>query len=309
MKKIIIAILTLCNFSIVGFAQECDIALQTIITPPANGINLPQANSYLTNKLRGLTSQSSTLSALDNEQFAIAASYDVLDKQIIAGSPTKIAYNLSLSLFIVDIINQKIFNSFNTELKGIGDNETKAMVNCFKVLNVNNNNIKSFVQEGKTKIIDYYNSNYQNIIKNAQTLASMKNYDEAIYKLSMIPECCNGYEVVMSELKQIYQQFVNQHCAENLAQARSAWYSSPNSDGASVASVYLSEIYPDASCYSDALALYSEIKKKLGEDWKFVMQQYKDSIELERLQINAMRDIEIAYANSRPKETVNIFWK
>ena len=112
----------------------------------------------------------------------------------------------------------------------------------------------------------------------------------------------------MVEMKKIYQQFINQHCAENIAQARAAWYSSPNIDGASVASVFLSEIYPDASCYSDALALYKEIKKKMGEDWKFVMQQYKDSIDLERQRINAMREIGIAYANSQPKEITNIFW-
>ena len=57
------------------------------------------------------------------------------------------------------------------------------------------------------------------------------------------------------------------------------------------------------------LLLKKEIKKKLGEDWKFTMKQYQDMIALEQQRINVMRDIAIAYANSRPKENLNIFWK
>ena len=308
MKKILCFIITIAGSWLTAQAQDCDIALRAIISPSINGVETPQADNYLSNKLRHLTCQSIQLSSLNNDQFAIAANYDVVDKQIIAGTPTKIVYTLSLNLFIVDVKNSKIFNSFNIELKGVGDNETKALINCYRNINSANRDIMSFVRIGKSKIIDYYNQNYQNIINSARKLAALNNFDEAIYFLSSVPECCVGYHSVMAEMKNIYQQFIDQHCSENIAQARAAWYSSPNVDGASVASVFLSEIYPDAKCYSDALALYKEIKKKMGEDWKFAMQQYRDSIDLERRRINAMREIGIAYANSQPKEITNIFW-
>ena len=309
MKKAIFILILLCVRYHTLSAQDCDIALTAIVTPTASGIHTPQADSYLTNKLRNLVCQSTKLSSMSNEQFAIAATYDVTSKEIISGAPTKIIYNISLNLYIVDLRNSKIYSSHNIELKGIGDNETKALTSCYKAIDINNAKIKSFVKTGKSKIIDYYNKNYKYIINSAKKLASLKNYDEAIYQLSSIPECCIGSVEVRQVLIEVYQQFVNQHCAENLAQAKAAWYSSPNSDGASVASVFLSEIYPDAACYSEAMALYKEIKKKLGEDWKFTMKQYQDMIALEQQRINVMRDIAIAYANSRPKENVNIFWK
>ena len=108
----------------------------------------------------------------------------------------------------------------------------------------------------------------------------------------------------------VYQQFVNQHCNENLAQARAAWIAAPNSEGAATASIYLSEIYPDAACYGNAMELANEIKKQMGEEWKFMMRQWADNISLERQRINALRDISIAYANSQPKtEITNVFWK
>ena len=292
-----------------GWAQNCDIQLVPIITPSADGNYSPQVSSYLTNRLRVLTSQTTGISGWVSNQFAIAASYDVLDKQIIAGAPRKIVYELSLSLFIVNINDEKIYASYTTNLRGVGDNETKALLSAFKVLSVDNKEIESFVKKGKQKVLDYFDSNYNNIIKSARTLSAMKNYDAAISKLMAVPECCIGYELVLNELKQTYQAFVNQHCSENLAQAKMAWLASPNVDGATVAGVYLSEIYPDANCYGEAMELYKEIQKKIGEQWNFVMRQWDDKIKLEQQHLQAMRDIAIAYAQSQPKEIIKIFWK
>lgn len=290
-------------------AQDCDISLRPVVTPSAAGNAFPQVMSYLTNRLRTLTSKANAVGGLENSQFAIAAGYDIINKQIVAGTPTKIIYDINIYLNIVDLKGEKVYSTYSNELKGIGDNETKALINTFQKVSNSNREISAFIQQGKQRIIDYYDTNYLNIIKEAQALAAMKNFDAAIYSLMMVPQCCKGYDAAVKELKTVYQQFVNQHCNENLAQARAAWMAAPNSEGAATASVYLSEIYPDAACYGDALELVKEIKKQMGEEWKFMMRQYADNISLERQRISAMREISIAYANSKPKtEITNIFW-
>lgn len=290
-------------------AQDCDISLRPVVTPSADGNAFPQVMSYLTNRLRTLTSKANAVGGLENSQFAIAAGYDIINKQIVAGTPTKIIYDINIYLNIVDLKGEKVYSTYSNELKGIGDNETKALINTFQKVSNSSREISAFIQQGKQRIIDYYDTNYLNIIKEAQALAAMKNFDAAIYSLMMVPQCCKGYDAAVKELKTVYQQFVNQHCNENLAQARAAWMAAPNSEGAATASVYLSEIYPDAACYGDALELVKEIKKQMGEEWKFMMRQYADNISLERQRISAMREISIAYANSKPKtEITNIFW-
>lgn len=290
-------------------AQDCDISLRPVVTPSADGNAFPQVMSYLTNRLRTLTSKANAVGGLENSQFAIAAGYDIINKQIVAGTPTKIIYDINIYLNIVDLKGEKVYSTYSNELKGIGDNETKALINTFQKVSNSSRKISAFIQQGKQRIIDYYDTNYLNIIKEAQALAAMKNFDSAIYSLMMVPQCCKGYDAAVKELKTVYQQFVNQHCNENLAQARAAWMAAPNSEGAATASVYLSEIYPDAACYGDALELVKEIKKQMGEEWKFMMRQYADNISLERQRISAMREISIAYANSKPKtEITNIFW-
>lgn len=309
MKKFLFSYMLSC-MSIFAYAQDCDIPLRPLITQSADGSSYPQVVSYLTNRLRILTSRANSSGAMENSQFALAFCYDVIDKQIVGGAPNKIIYNVSVTMHVVDLKAQKVYASFSSEMKGIGDNETKALINTFQKVNISNSEIKNFLQQGKQKIMDYYDNNYQNIIKGAQAQAAMKNFDAAIHSLMMVPECCKGYEAINKELMNVYQQFVNQHCNENLAQARAAWMAAPNSEGAATASVYLSEIYPDAACYADAMELAGEIKRQMGREWKFMMRQWADNVSLERQRINAMREVSIAYANSQPKtEVTNIFWK
>lgn len=308
MRRILLTLILGLN-GLFAFSQNCNIALQPIVVPSADGSYYPQVESYLTNRLRNLVLGAGEYSSLSDGQFAIVLSYNTLDKQIVGGTPAKIVYNMNVSLLIVDLKGQTIYSSYNVDLKGIGNNETKALINCFRGLNNGNEGIERFVQEGKRRVIDYYDKNFGQIISKAKVDANMKNFDAAIYTLLSIPECSKGYSAALEMLPVVYRQFVNQHCNENLAQARAAWYASPNSDGASIAGVYLSEIYPDASCYGDAVQLFKEIRKQMGEEWKFVMKQYNDAIALERQQMNMMRDIAMAYAQNQPKETFNIFWK
>ena len=308
MRRILLTLILGLN-GLFSFSQNCNIALQPIVVPSADGSYYPQVESYLTNRLRNLVLGAGEYSSLSDGQFAIVLSYNTLDKQIVGGTPAKIVYNMNVSLLIVDLKGQTIYSSYNVDLKGIGNNETKALINCFRGLNNGNEGIERFVQEGKRRVIDYYDKNFGQIISKAKVDANMKNFDAAIYTLLSIPECSKGYSAALEMLPVVYSQFVNHHCNENLAQARAAWYASPNSDGASIAGVYLSEIYPDASCYGDAVQLFKEIRKQMGEEWKFVMKQYNDAISLERQQMNMMRDIAMAYAQNQPKETFNIFWK
>lgn len=308
MKRILFALILSVNV-LFTFSQECNISLQPIVVPSSDGSYYPQIESYLTNRLQNITLEAGGTSSLSSEQFGIALSYNTLDKQVIGGVPAKIVYNINASLFIVDLKGQTVYSSCSLELKGIGNNETKALINCFKGLNVGNEDVKRMIQDGKKQIINYYDNNFTKIIAKAKTDAGMKNYDAAIYSLLSIPECSKGYGPALEMLPIVYRQFVNQHCNENLAQARAAWYASPNSDGASVAGVYLSEIYPDASCYQDAMQLFKEIRKQMGEEWKFVMKQYNDAMALEHQRMNMMWEIALAYAKNQPKETTNIFWK
>lgn len=110
-------------------AKDCDISLRPLITQSSDGSYYPQVVNYLTNRLRVLTAKANGIGELENSQFALAFDYDVIDKQIVSGVPTKIVYKVNVSMHIVDLKAQKVYATYSKEMKGIGNNETNALVN------------------------------------------------------------------------------------------------------------------------------------------------------------------------------------
>ncbi len=298
MVKRIISVIVLSVLFQFMSAQDCDIPLTPVVICHSSGDTSSEVTQYISNRLHTLVSNSGNLSALGESQFALVLDYSIVDKQIVDGAPTKVLYEISSNLQIIDSKSKNSFCSFSQTFKGIGNNEQKALLNAFQKINSNNEQIKEFVKSGKIKIVDYYNKNYKQIIKEAQTLSAIRKYDNALYILMMVPKCCQGYEEAQTVMIDVFQKFVNQHCNENLAQAKAAWISSPDKDGAITASVFLSEIYPDAACYEEAMELANEIKKRMGEEWKFTMKQWDDNVSLEQQRIDAIREIGTAYAVS-----------
>ena len=74
------------------YAQDCDIPLRPLVAQSSDGSYYPQVVNYLTNRLRVLTSKAGSIGGMENSQFALAFGYDVIDKQIVSGAPTKVIY-------------------------------------------------------------------------------------------------------------------------------------------------------------------------------------------------------------------------
>ena len=181
----------------------------------------------------------------------------IMSQDITPTAPPMHAYNLDVTLFIADNITKTIFSSTTISLKGVGKNTTKAYIGALKTLNYRRPEVKSFVEEGKNKIIEYYNSKCDFILKDAESLAGRKEYDEAIYTVMSIPDICKdcymkGQEVAVS----IFKQKQENECMKNIADARSA----KAKDDYTLAASYLSSILPDLNCYAEAQVLLKEIE-------------------------------------------------
>ncbi|MEG1498219.1 MAG: hypothetical protein RRX93_01325 [Bacteroidales bacterium] len=267
------------------------------------------ANAYLSNKLVQAAVKNGIAAGPDFGRFFITAQFAMLSKDIIAGPPQQIALNMEVTFYIADYFDQKIYSSVTMNVKGVGTNETKCFINALKSINANSPILAKFMDEGKTKIIDYYKFQCANIIKRANSLASQKQYEEAIYLLTSVPDACGEcYDLALANTATIYQQYVDRLCDINFAKAKSAWAAEQNSTGAASAGSYLSQIYPDAKCYAEAQGLYMEIKNKVLDDWKFEMKKWQDGVDLESQRIAAMRDIGVAFGKGQQPTTYILDW-
>ena len=264
------------------------------------------AKAMIENKLTQLLTRNG-IAGLDYlGQFVLTVTTTPLDKDVIPGPPAKISEKMEMNLYIVDAFAKTIFSSTSFSVRGLGETETKCYMNAISRMPLQSPLLTKFIDEGKQKIIAYYDHEAQNLIKKAQNLSAQKQYEEALNLVSLIPQQCQHYDEALAAGLQIYQQYINNQCNINLAAARQAWAAEQNKNGAQAAGVYLAEILPDAACYDDAMALYKEIKGKVLDDWKFEMKKYQDGVDLEKQRIDAMRQIGVAYGNHQPNKEVNI---
>lgn len=318
MKKILsISIFTF--LSIIGYTQvQLDdfgrIILNSHISEKLE-LSTEVKNTLLT-KLDQISSANGMGGSQINPRFIITANLTIGTKDIIAGPPQMLAQNLELTLFIGDAITNTIFSTISLSLKGVGTNENKAYIDAFKNINPKNKEVVAFLEEGKTKIINYYSTNCDFILKDAQALTKQEKYDEAIYKLSLVPDVCKEcYFKCLDTLTAIYQKKIDADCKIKLNQAKSLWAAQQTPIGAEKAGDILSTINPMASCQGEIDSFIKTIDTKLKADEKarceFKIKQYKDSVELEKTKVNAYRDVAIEFARNQPRTVTynNIIWR
>ena len=264
------------------------------------------AKALVENKLTQLLTRNGVAGMNYMGQFVLTVTTTPLDKDVIAGPPAKIAEKMELNFYIVDAYAKTIFSSTSLTVRGLGETENKCYMDALSRIPLQSPQLAQFVKEGKEKIIAYYNHEAARLIQQAQALAKQKKYEEALELVSLIPAQCDQYDAAIAATLEIYQQYLNNECNLNLAAARQAWAASQDATGAALAGQYLALITPDAGCYDEAMELYQEIKGKVLDDWKFEMKKYQDGVDIQKLQIDAARQIGVSYGNHQPTQTTNI---
>jgi hypothetical protein len=289
-------------------AQKCEMPIvvhlsESIKTLPVN------IDSYLTNLLNRIVTKSGMGVDLLYTQFFITAHIDVLNKDVVSGSPIQVVQNLGVSFYIGDLLNKKIFSSTYIEVNGVGSNETKSIINALQRLNINHKELIKFIEEGNKQILAYYDNSYSQIIARANQLAKMQQYEEALSLIVPIPPCSKGYEEAMQKGLDIYQKYMNKTALSLLNQARIQWMKNQTKEGAAEAGRYLASIDAEATCYLEAIELYKEIKNKIHDDLNFEMRtKYTDEIALKKQLIESLRDVGVAYGNGQQPVTTNVTW-
>jgi hypothetical protein len=254
---------------------------------------------------RIITSNGIGGTSYDN-RFVLSAKIVELSKDFVATTPPVYNYELEVTLFIGDAVEGTLFASHVTEVKGAGNTENSAYMAAVKRIKDKSPEYQEFIDNAKTKIIEYYNSKCDFYLKEAQTLAGRSEFEASIATLTSIPEVCKEcYDKAMDAVGPIYQKQIDHQCKIDLAEARSAWSASQDGSGAEAASYYLGGIDPNSSCFGDAQAFTAQIAKRINEldqrEWNFKLKEQQDDVNATQARIKAARDIGVAYGNNQPK--------
>ena len=318
MKKFIILLLGIAPLfglsqNDLGSADDYDrIALDVFI--PEQVENIPDhAKSLIVNKLTQAVTEKGMGGAGVSPRFLVTANMELLTKDISPTVPPVETYTFEVYLYIVDFVDKNIVSSTSFNAKGAGSNSNRAYTNALRTLNLNNSKVDKFLDEGKRKIIEYYNSRCDFVIARAKSLATQNQFALALNTLSSIPEVCKDcYMKALDEIGPIYQDFIDHDCQVLTNVASAVWASQPNSNGAMMAGAVLSDIDPDSRCYSESKTLINKMEKKVLQDekrdWSFMEKVYEDQVTLEALRIKAFRDVGVAYGENQQPTYNDIMW-
>lgn len=326
MKNLLIISFILLVQSISAQTNDSErIKLNTYLSP---SLNLPnEAKAQLEDKLNQITSSFGLGGNEYNPRFVITVVPNILNKEVISGAPTLISQNIDFTFYIGDGIDNTLFSSVNISATGVGDNLNTSFIEAIKTINVKDNKLKNLIDEGKNKIIDYYNSNCDIFLIKAESLAKQGKYDEAIYELNSIPPACsNCYLKCQEKLTLYFQQKIDTECSEKLNQAQSVWTSAQNSSAAQKASQILITIHPLSNCKQEVTNLFNTMRTKIEADeraaWEFKVKQYEDEVkreeelikysredaarefELKKLRTDAFKQVAMEFAKHLP-QTIN----
>ena len=317
MKKLILLILIAFQFNMNAQVKLDDFGRVILNSYLPDNNSIPaEAKKALETKLNQITTNNGMGGSSVNPRFIITAVLNVTTRDIVAGPPQMIAQNIDVTFFVGDAITNTIFSNTIISVKGVGTNENKALIDAIKNINPKNKEITDFLEEGKNKIITYYATQCDFIIKDAETSAKQEKFDEAIYKLALVPEVCKDCYFKTSELiGNLFQQKIDSDCKTKLSKAKMLWSGQQNIKQAEEVIAVLSDINPNAACYVAAANFSKEINAKIKADEKarleLALKKYNDKIDIEKKRINAYKEVAVEYAKNQPRTITynNIIWR
>lgn len=308
----------LCSIALLAGVVSASAQMQ--LTPVASGTakGLDQnVSEVIENRLRSIIAANGFTSGT-NSRFVLAARFNVLDKQVIPGPPTKIVTVLEVTLAVGDGFSNTCFESRSFEVKGAGNSEQRAILSALKSLKTKNPAISELVATAQQRITDYYEKNGASLIAQAKTLITSQEYAKAIDQLSGIPIECSHYKAAVAAMNEAYQKEIDSRAASILMEAQAAWAADQTDASGDKVVALLSQVDPNSSSYPKAQALIKQVAARiqklhdeaLAYDRKMEQMKLQTAADLEKARVKAARDIAVAYAQNQPKVVYKVrhYW-
>ena len=303
MKYYFIIIVIFCALNNIVAQSSSDvgkIALSIIMPENIDGLDVSQL-SKLETKITNIVSSLGLAASGYNNNFVIYPKFAIYETNVVEGGMQNITVvTCELSLFIKQVDNNILFSSLSKQVKGSGSNKTTAITNAISKVPTNDPQFKTFIETGKSKIVEYYESKCSDIITKSESLVKMQDYEQALGLLMTVPDEVSCYNKVQQKSIEAYKAYQNQKCTVQLQEAKTQIATNNYSSALNI----LSRIDPSTTCFKESQTLVNNAAEKVDveekKQWDLKMKQYNDAVSLENQRINAVKDIAVAYYKSKP---------
>jgi len=307
MKTILIsiAIFFCCSAYKAQSSEQSSIAIHVYID--SKGFKDCQgAGQVLEGKLTGLIN-SSGMSGRNGGRFFLIPKLTVLStsqSSTPSGAATVIA-DIALSLYICDNSDEKVINSVYLEYRGVGANKEDAILRAAKKFDSKNPELKSFVEEARKRIYEYYQTYCSSIIQKASS-TSVTNIHKALEDLSMIPpQNKDCYDEAQIQIHMLYSHYLDKQCQEAISKARLIWATYYNSESAWQAMEHLKQATLTADCRKEVKDLSEEMRARVEKNEEFEKELTRLVLESENRKMELDAEILKEIIRNQPQQVYN----
>lgn len=212
MKKIKTLLLTLFLVSVSYMTEAQSIRVMY----PSNDNISDEASSILYNRLNQAVTLNGIGSTDNSNKFLLVPSVTVLSIEPTTTAPINYVAEVEITMFLVDNSKKLLISQETIVKKGVADNERKAVVEAIKSIKARDPKIKKMITIGKNRIIEYYNTECETIVKTINAYIDCGMYDKALSELNAIPQIdgntgCYGNTLnILSKISQEQQNAANE---------------------------------------------------------------------------------------------------
>lgn len=309
MNKILCCILIFCScFGAIGQKVLSSKEMVAITPAVSSNLDLPEyAKKALYQKLIQIVTQNGFGSSAGD--LLLTANVLITDKQVTGTVPAQYIISMEVSLYLLNLQEQVVLDETSVTLKGIDKAENRAMAQAMNNLNPRSPAIRNFMNECRTKVIDYYTTRIPALLAKSKSLADRANYEEALAVLSAIPESVDEYPAIAEQMVNIYLKKVDKDAAALIQEAKAQL---AVRDYVSALNALIS-VDPSSSRFAEAGKMINTVKQTMDAEAKAAAEaqlaQYEaameaqqrahdDAVMLEKLRIEAAKKAGSAYKES-----------
>ena len=218
MKKIktLLLVLFLVSVSYVAEAQSI-----RVLYPSAGNIS-DEASSILYNRLNQAVTLNGIGSTDNSNKFLLVPSVTVLSIEPTTTAPINYVAEVEITMFLVDNSKKLLMSQETLVKKGVADNERKAVTEAVKSIKARDPKIKKMITIGKNRIIEYYNTECETVVKTINAYIDCGMYDKALSELNAIPQidgntgCYDNTLNILSKISQEQQNAANESISKEV---------------------------------------------------------------------------------------------
>ena len=295
MKSNFCILLTLFSFAVQAQEPATDYLgkISLSVTQPDNPDKLNASQiSKLQTKTLSIATRNGIGGVSHSTNFVMTPKLDIYDEEVAEGMRNITVVTTELTLVIKQSNNGLVFSTYSVSIKGSGFSKDEALNNAISQINPADPKAKAFIEDGKKKILDFYNSKCGDILSEADKYNGLNNYERALAILLSVPvEATPCHEKIKDKSIATFKLYQKKQCQSQIQVAKTQIAAKQYRGALNT----LSFIDPTSACFSESNTLIASAESKLtAEDkrlWEMEREKMKNKMEMEKYQIDAMRDV------------------